>query len=777
MTPQRSRSPLIVAVAGAISAALGCWAVGCSSPAARQPGGMLLITLDTVRADRIGAYGYADIETPFIDGLATDGVLFERALTPVPLTLPSHTSLLTGTYPPRHGVRDNGDFKVPQELTTLAELFQARGFRTGAFVGAFVLDRRWGLDQGFEHYSGEFAIRDISELVSIGDMQRPANEVVDDALAWLGGIGEETPFFAWVHLFDPHDPYDPPSPYRESYRGRPYVGEIAFSDAQLARLGEWLKSSGRSDTTVVVFAGDHGESLGEHGESGHGFFLYQEALRVPLIVVDPLRGTAGVRRPEVVSLVDVFSTLCERFGLPTPAATQGRSLTPLLGGGGGWEERPVYSETLYPFFNYGWSPLSSIQERRYHYIESSETELYDLEDDPGQTHDLAPLELASVERLAQQHDAVLLELARDARRAGMSPDAETVAKLAALGYVSGAASPEAPVNRTGLAPPRQRIDIYNQLIEARAALATGDLGLAQELLEQALAGDPDVAETYSLLGKLRASQGRFAEAEAMFVTGLGLKPDNLAMTMGLATARFRAGRVDEALAVLEQAAERRPSEAWPMLVLGTFARQAGRPEAAQRAVRRALELDPQSARAHLELAVSELALGSYESARDMASRALELDPRLPGAHLCRAQSFEAQGQLEAAAADYEFERGLSAGDHRPVYGLARLYGRVGRADDERRLLEETVQLAPDFVPAHLYLARSHLEAGEGYPEAIELVEEALAHHPEGADLVLAYYLLADLHNRMGNQELSNEFAMKGRRAEQELAGARRPQEP
>jgi arylsulfatase A-like enzyme/Tfp pilus assembly protein PilF len=734
---------------------------------------LLLITLDTVRADRLGAYGYPDVETPFIDGLAKHGVLFERALTPVPLTLPSHTSLLTGTYPPRHGVRDNGDFKVPQELTTLAELFQAQGFRTGAFVGAFVLDRRWGLDQGFERYSGEFAIRDISELVSIGDVQRPANEVVDDALSWLGGLGGKTPFFAWVHLFDPHDPYDPPPPYRESYRGRPYVGEIAFSDAQLARIGEWLKSSGRSDTTVVVFAGDHGESLGEHGESGHGFFLYQSALRVPLIVVDPLRGTAGARRPEVVSLVDVFPTVCERFGLSIPAASQGRSLAPLLGGGGGWEERPVYSETLYPFFNYGWSPLTGIQNRRYQLIESSQTELYDLESDPDQLRDLAPLEPASVERLAQQHDAMVLELARDAQQAGMLPDPETVARLAALGYVSGAASPEAPVSRAGLAPPRQRIDVYNQLIEARAALATGDLGLSQELLEQALAGDPGVAETYSLLGRLRASQGRFAEAEAMYETGLGLKPENLAMTMGLATARLESGRVDEALAVLERAAERRPSEAWPMLVLGTFARQAGRPEAAQRAVRRALELDPQSAGAHLELAVSELALGSYESAWEAASRALELDPSLPGAHLCRAQSLEAQGQLEAALAEYGSERRLSPADHRPVYGLARLHGRVGQAGEERRLLEETIRLQPDFVPAYLFLARSRLAAGEGYPEAIALVNRALGYDPADTDLVLAYYLLADLYNRVGNQELSNEFAIKGRQAEQELAGARR----
>jgi len=758
----------------AVGGALGVWLSGCGSPAAPPPSGLLLITLDTVRADRLGAYGYTDIETPFIDGLARRGVLFERALAPAPLTLPSHASLLTGTFPPRHGVRDNGDFTVPQELMTLAELLRARGFRTGAFVGAFVLDRRWGLDQGFEHYSGDFQVQDISELVSIGDLQRRAEEVVDDALAWLGGIGPEEPFFAWVHVYDPHDPYDPPSPYRERYSGRPYVGEIAYSDAELARLGEWLEASGRSRTTMVVFAGDHGESLGEHGENGHGFFLYQETIRVPLIIVDPSQGVIGARRPEEVSLVDIAPTVCERFGLDLPAAVQGRSLAPLLGGGGRWEERPVYAETYYPFFSYGWSPLTSIQDRRYHYVESSEVELYDLESDPGELRDLATSEPAVLESLGDVHDALTAQLARDAGTEAALPDPDTVAKLAALGYTADGAGLALPASRTGLASPRQRIDVYNRLVEARLALTAGDLELAETLLGEALAGDAGVAETYSLIGRVRLARGEYDQAVAVFEQGLGLKPDSFALSMGLATAMLRAGRTDESLEVVTRAAEQRPSEAWPMLVLGSFARQAGRFDAAERALERALALDPESAGVNLELAVLALAQGAFDRAGDLASRALALDPQLRGAHLCRAQSLEAQGRLDAAAGEYESERRLSPDDHRPAYGLARLYGRLGRPGEERQLLEETIRLEPGFVPAYLFLARSRLASGEGYPEAIALVERALTYDPAGADLVLAYYLLADLYNRVGDQGLANEYGMKGRQAEQELAGARRP---
>jgi tetratricopeptide (TPR) repeat protein len=331
-----------------------------------------------------------------------------------------------------------------------------------------------------------------------------------------------------------------------------------------------------------------------------------------------------------------------------------------------------------------------------------------------------------------------------------------------------------PTNRAGLAPPRRRIDVHNRLVEARAALTDGDLDTAEEKLGSALAGDPEVAETYSLLGRLRLRQGRLDEAEAMFEKGLQLKPDDLAVTLGLATARLRSGRIDTALAVLERTAQRRPTEAWPMVVVASFARQAGRLDAAAEAIDRALELDPESPGAHLEMAVLELGRGAFARAERLASRALELDPRLRGAHLCRAQSLEAQGQLEAARAEYRAERALAPEDHRPVYGLARLEGRLGNSDDERRLLEETIRIEPDFAPAYLYLARSLMIAGGNYRRAISVVDRALEKKPEGSDLALAYYLLADLYNRIGEQGLSNEYAAKGKTVEEQLARERDP---
>jgi hypothetical protein len=265
---------------------------------------VLFVTIDTLRADRLPAYGGKNLETPAIDALAARGVLFERCVTATPLTLPSHTTIFSGTLPVHHGVRDNGAFTVPAELPLLAELFHAREYSTAAFVSAFVLDSRWKLNRGFDVYFDQFDTRQ-QNLLSIGDIERPAGDTVDAALDWLKRRDPAKPFFLWIHLFDPHAPYSPPPPFSEEYKDRPYLGEIAYVDSELGRLLRSIESDGLGDRTAIVLAGDHGESLGEHGENGHGFFLYEPSLHVPLMLVPPQRGRAA-RRRELVSLVDVM---------------------------------------------------------------------------------------------------------------------------------------------------------------------------------------------------------------------------------------------------------------------------------------------------------------------------------------------------------------------------------------------------------------------------------------------------------------------------------------
>ena len=284
-----------------VALAAGWWAWRArpdgAAPLTGRPAGphlnLVIITLDTTRADHLGAYGSKDVETPALDRLARDGVLFEQAMTTAPLTLPAHASILTGRFPPEHGVRDNGGFFLGPEQTTLAEILGPRGFKTGGFVAAYVLDGKWGIGQGFETYFDDFDLSK-SRGRSLGEIQRPANEVVDKALPWIDSVKDQ-PFFAWLHFYDPHTPYAPPEPYRTRYKGHPYRGEIAFTDSQVGRVVEFLESRGLLEKTVIAVMGDHGESLGDHGEDAHGFFIYEAVTRVPFIIRAPVESARGRR--------------------------------------------------------------------------------------------------------------------------------------------------------------------------------------------------------------------------------------------------------------------------------------------------------------------------------------------------------------------------------------------------------------------------------------------------------------------------------------------------
>ncbi|MBP1636840.1 MAG: hypothetical protein H6Q10_3414, partial [Acidobacteria bacterium] len=265
---------------------------------------LVVVTLDTTRADRFGAYGARDIETPAVDALAREGVLFEQAVAVAPLTLPVHCSLFTGKFPPEHGVRDNGGFFLGPEQVTLAELLKARGYRTGGFIGAYVLDSKWGIDQGFDTYFDDFDLGK-SRVMSVGSIQRPGNEVVDKALPWIDEAARGGRFFAWVHLYDPHTPYRPPEPFASRYKGRPYNGEVAFADSQVGRVVRRLKELGVYDRTVIVVMGDHGESLGDHGEATHGFFIYNSVTHVPFVIRAPFSRTGSRRVADPVRSVDL----------------------------------------------------------------------------------------------------------------------------------------------------------------------------------------------------------------------------------------------------------------------------------------------------------------------------------------------------------------------------------------------------------------------------------------------------------------------------------------
>ena len=345
---------VVVAAAGAawyLSAARGQKAGevdlgGLPSGVRRDALNVVVITLDTLRADHLSAYGSTLVKTPALDRLAGEGTRFAHAMSSAPLTLPAHSSIFTGRFPPEHGVRDNGGFFLNPEQTTLAEMLKAKGFATGGFIAAFVLDGKWGIDQGFDEYVDDF---DISERRgrSMGNVQRPGNEVVDKALPWIDSV-KDSRFFAWIHLYDPHTPYDPPEPYKTEYKGHPYRGEVAFTDAQVGRIVAFLEERGLLDKTIVAVLGDHGESLGDHGEESHGFFIYESVTHVPFIVRAPFSNTGARVVADPVRIIDLTPTILALAGVAAPDGMSGRSLVPLMTGAALELGLEGYAEAIIP---------------------------------------------------------------------------------------------------------------------------------------------------------------------------------------------------------------------------------------------------------------------------------------------------------------------------------------------------------------------------------------------------------------------------------------------
>jgi len=617
---------LLAAAAPLLLSIAGCSRESGGGP----PANLVLVTLDTVRADHLGAYGYAAAETPWLDRLAREGVRFAQVSSQVPLTLPSHATILSGLLPPHHGLRNNGIGTFPQEPATLATLLSGAGYRTGAFVGAFVLDRRFGLGRGFELYDDEI-LRDPG-AGTVLEAERPGREVMDRALAWLGQTPSDTakPFFVWIHLYDAHAPYVPPSPWRERHPGRPYDGEISAADEQVGRLLQELERRGLADRTVVAVAADHGEGLGEHGEQTHGLLLYEPTLRVPLLLRGPgLRPGTVLRTP--VSLVDLAPTLAGLLGrsLPPPAgrALDGRDLSAALRDGQEPAPVDVYAETRYPAI-FGWSPLASLRRRDLKYIAAPRPELYDLAQDPGEARDLAEHRTDRSE-LLRGFATRLAEIEAGAVEAPRSaPDAETRARLASLGYAAGSPPPPLPRREPSSLPdPRRMVDLFQRYERAHNQLKDGEVEPALASLEELVAADPHNPVFRGELARAFRDRGEIARAVPLFRQAAADAPDDPEAWYNLAAALQGAGQPAEARHALERALHLDPArpEAHNTLALALLAEQ--KPEEALRELQAAVALDRRDATALNNLGNVLRGLGRLAEAEDAYRRSAALAPR------------------------------------------------------------------------------------------------------------------------------------------------------
>lgn len=727
---------------------------------------LVVVTLDTTRADRIGAYGRRGAaETPVFDRLAREGVLFEQAMTSAPLTLPAHATMFTGGYPPQHGVRDNGGFFLDPSATTLAERLRSAGFRTGAFVGAYVLDSKWGLDQGFEQYADDFDLSKVTGGVSLGNVYRRASDVVDLALPWLERVQQER-FFAWLHFYDAHAPYSPPEPFATRFRGQPYNGEISYADSQLGRVVQFLEQRGLLERTIVVVLGDHGESLGEHEEGTHGFFVYETATHVPFLIRAPFSKTSGRRAPGVVRTADLTPTLLDLLDLPMDGPpVPGATLAPVMTGAEGDAEAAGYAEAMYPLHHYGWSPLKAIRLGPYKLIDAPRPELFDLSRDPGETTNL----FASLPDVANRLQRSLRALEADFARAGGPPKAETVdpetrARLASLGYVSSfvATASDPEVER---ADPKDKIALFNLMSEAqdlREDAGAADRRIA--LLRQVVADDPNVIDAWFNLGNAHYRQGKFAEAIPFFTKALALKPDYDLALINMANAYRALGKDDEALAGYEHYLRVDPKNAWVQYQAGEIHLDRGEHDQATTYFRAALAIDDKVAAARVALGAVAIARGDAAGGRREIEAALAASPDVRLAHFNLGVLAESRGDAEAALASYrqEYERHDDA--YKAMFNAARLLQQRGAAAEAAVLLERAVSANPRFAEGHFYLAQARLAGGD-LAGAAAAANAGLEIAPGSATAPLGHFVLADLAMRQGRMDEASRHFERGKALE------------
>ncbi len=721
-----------------------------SSEGVRKPN-VILFTLDTTRADHLACYGYPNVRTPNLDALARRGVLFEHAASASPLTLPSHSTIMTGMYPTHHGVRVNGNTALGDEQTTLAEVFAGQGYETGAFIAAFVLDGRWGLKQGFAHYDDRFDLKKYKHI-DLGAVQRPGNEIMDAALTWLDEK-KGRPFFTWIHLYDPHMPYAPPEPYRTEYGARGpiglYDGEIAFMDEQIGRCVAWLDKNGLDKSTVILLVGDHGEGLGSHGEGSHGYYIYDYATHVPLIISSPFAAIQGKRVASQVRTVDVFPTLLDMAGLSDPVKPEGKSLAPLLFHPEEESGEPAYSESMSPNLQFGWGALHSLRTLRYKYIDAPRPELYDVSTDPEESVNLLPQSQDIARKMKADLDRLMAESSVGAPAPqAANLDKETMERLTALGYVGGpVSSKKASAPGETLPDPKDKLLVFNAVTRAGELFVNNQYKEAAEGLEAALKNEPIIPQAMLVLATCYDELGRREEAKATLDALLKAEPESVQGLIVLANILLEEKKDDDVLALCKQALAVDERNNSALSLIGQV--YMGRLQYAEALpyIERAVDVQPKVARDRLNLAACLVGLDQYERAETLLKGVISESPKFPLAHYNLGLLYEEQGKLDEARDEYTQEVTNYPAEFKAHFNRGKLLFKLGDRAGSLAEMRQVVKLAPKLAEGRLMLARGLLYEAVSLDEVQSEVQAGLSLAETNELKALGYYLLADVYNR------------------------------
>jgi arylsulfatase A-like enzyme/Flp pilus assembly protein TadD len=647
---------------------------------------LLLITIDTLRADKLSCYGSENPKTPHIDSLAERGVLFSRAFANTSTTLPSHTNILLGTTPLYHGVHENLNFIVNEQLLTLAEHLQNNGYSTGAFVGAYALDSRFGLSQGFDIYDDNYSRIHSANLSSL---ERNAEAVIEAAIEWLEG--RISPWFLWVHCWDPHTPYDPPEPFKTQYRDHLYEGEVAYVDFILGKLFNYMKERNLFDNTSVIFTGDHGESLGQHSEKTHGFFAYNSGIWIPLIISTP--GEKPGRVDHYVSHIDIFPTVCDVLELKKPSFLQGISLLPALNGKT-LPERPIYIESLYPYYSRGWAPIRGFIHEKKKFIESPIPELYELDKDFDELRNLAAGN--KIDKYRKQLEKIINDqTAPEKITAKQKVDRETREKLRSLGYISSIQVTKKE-NFSARDDVKVLLPISNRTDEAWDLYKQGKGEEGIKLLLGIIEERKDLDMAYKRLSAIYQETGRTEEALEVLEQGLDTIPSSYEVFQDYLKTLVSAGQYDKVISTFEKMSLREVEfdpVAWNNL--GIAYAKKGNFKDAIKAYQVGLSLDNKYSELLNNMGNAYFSLGLqtrdsyvFQNCFEYYKKAIEVDPQYPV----------------------------------PYYGLGHAYREAGNMEGAIYCWGKALEADPDFNQAHMDLAIAYLNTGNK-AKACELLNE------------------------------------------------------
>lgn len=682
--------------------------ISCDRISNKERPNVLLITLDTTRADHLGCYGYERIETPVIDRLASDGVRFERVYASAPITLPNHSSILTGTHPLFHGARNNGTFVVDSSITTGAEIFSGKGYNTSAFIASFPLLARFGLDQGFKVYDDK--IEEGKEKRTFLFQERRAEDVNKAVFRWLG-TNPKTPYFTWVHYFDPHYSYDPPSPYKERYFANLYDGEIAYTDSQIGELLNVLNRKGLLENTMVVITADHGESLGEHKERTHAMLIYYGTVRVPLIIWYPNKIKGGKVIRSAVRSIDILPTVLDYAGIKAHPDIQGISLRPLIEGKKEDLNLVAYTETLAPYYHFSWSPLESVRYSGYLYIHAEPEELYDLNTDPQELNDLSQSEPKKLAQMRALYEAEKKRIKNpNELKSELKVDSETEERLRALGYIFG--STVEPKDGEHLKNPRFMVEMLENYFHGQGAVAAERYDIALKIFDEILEMEPNFGRAYLEKGAVYLRLREYQKSIENYNRAEELLPETVEIYLGR-------GQCYRALNDIAKAEED---------------------------FYHAIALDPSKDEAYIFLSRIKLSEKDFKSAHDLLIKAVQANYKSERAHLDLGLMYRAMGRYDDAKHELMQAKNANLNFALAPYMLAKLHYDLGEYEYAIENLEETLRRDPKSVQAHILLAQVLIDRDQ-LNRAQSHIDIALALHPEDDQ---AHFTLGNLLVKKGN---------------------------